>query len=97
MTSTTLVFKPLHSSIGLPCQVEDGLAEKRAALAQALRDLAANPALLAVANITGFGPVDESAYRGVHDLLRAAGKSVHDIVPDGAEVRRLNQPYIDAR
>jgi phosphonate transport system substrate-binding protein len=74
---------------------------KREALAKALKDLTGSPegkkALLSVADITGFGPVDDEAYRSTHDILEAAGKSVYDIVPDGAEVRRLNQPYIDVR
>jgi ABC-type phosphate/phosphonate transport system substrate-binding protein len=77
------------------------LPEKRAALAKALRELTASAegrrALRAVADITGFGPVEEGAYQAMHELLREAQKSVYDIVPDGAEVRRLNQPYIDAR
>lgn len=75
--------------------------EKREALVKALKELADSPegknALLGVADITGFGPVDEGAYRSVHDILEAAGKSVYDIVPEGAEVRRLNQPYMDLR
>ena len=33
----------------------------------------------------------------MHELLREAEKTVYDIVPDGAEVRRLSQPYIDVR
>jgi len=75
--------------------------EKREALIKALKGLTDSPkgkqALLSVADITGFGPVDAGAYRAVHELLREAGKSVYDIVPEGAEVRRLNQPYMDAR
>ncbi|MCX5794200.1 MAG: PhnD/SsuA/transferrin family substrate-binding protein [Elusimicrobia bacterium] len=75
--------------------------EKRDALLKALQGLAGSAEgekdLLAVADITGFGPVAEQAYRSVHDILEAAGKSVYDIVPEGAEVRRLNQPYMDLR
>jgi len=75
--------------------------DKREALAAAFQDLAGDTqgrqALLAVADITGWGPVDGEAYRAVHELLRAAGKSVYDIVPDGTEIKRLNQPYLDAR
>ncbi|MBI5241295.1 MAG: PhnD/SsuA/transferrin family substrate-binding protein [Elusimicrobia bacterium] len=75
--------------------------EKREALLKALRGLASSPegkkTLSALADIAGFGPVDQDAYRSVHKLLREAGKSVYDIVPEGVEVRRLNQPYMDAR
>ena len=77
------------------------LSEKREALIKALKEVGESAegkkALPALANIDGFGPVDVQAYHSVHDILEAAGKSVYDIVPDGAEVRRLNQPYIDAR
>jgi phosphonate transport system substrate-binding protein len=69
--------------------------EKRRALEAALRALAADPdgqqALLSLAGISGLGPVDEKAYRSVHDFLKAAGKSVYDIVPDGDEVKRLKE------
>jgi len=75
--------------------------EKREAITKALKDLADSPegkkTVLTVADITGFGPVDDKAYRSVHDILESAGRTVYDIVPDGAEVRRLNQPYIDVR
>ncbi len=85
-----------------PFVFREGLRpQKREALTKALQDLIGDPegkqALMSVANITGFGPVDDEAYRSVHDILEAAGKSVYDIVPKGAEVRRLNQPYIDVR
>lgn len=75
--------------------------EKREALEKALAGLAADPEtvklLLSLANITGFGPADNDAYRSVHDLLRDAGKSVYDIVPGSAEILRLNEPYVDLR
>jgi len=75
--------------------------DKRAALSNALMNLVGSAdgkqALLGVADITGFGPVNDEAYRSVHDILEAADKTVYDIVPDGAEIRRLNQPYIDVR
>jgi phosphonate transport system substrate-binding protein len=77
------------------------LPAKREALSRALKSLTESPegrrGLLSMADITGFGPVDREAYRSVHDILQAAGKTVYDIVPDGSEVRRLNQPYIDVR
>ena len=53
--------------------------------------------LLAVAGITGFGPVEDGAYRGVHESLQEAEKTVYDLVPGGDEIRRLNQPYVDVR
>lgn len=75
--------------------------EKREAIIKALQELAVSAEgkkdLLAVADITGFGPADESAYQAVHELLRTAGTTVYDIVPEGTEVRRLNQPYMDLR
>jgi phosphate/phosphite/phosphonate ABC transporter binding protein len=67
--------------------------EKRRALDAALRALATDPdgqaALLALAGISGFGPVDEKVYKSIHDLLKAAGNSVYDLVPNGSEVKRL--------
>ncbi|MBI5244344.1 MAG: PhnD/SsuA/transferrin family substrate-binding protein [Elusimicrobia bacterium] len=77
------------------------LPAKRDAVASAFKDLAGTAegkkALKAVANITGFGPVQEDAYRPIHDLIQAAEKTVYDIVPGGEDIRRLNQPYIDVR
>jgi phosphonate transport system substrate-binding protein len=75
--------------------------EQREALIRTLKELAdssvGKKAILAMADITGFGPVNVETYRSVHDILESAGKTVYDIVPDGSEVRRLNQPYIDLR
>ncbi|MDP2866879.1 MAG: PhnD/SsuA/transferrin family substrate-binding protein [Elusimicrobiota bacterium] len=72
-------------------------AEKRKALAAAFLTLAATAegrrALGAVADITGFRPADEAAYRPLHDLILAEGQSVYDLIPDGWEIYRLNQPY----
>jgi hypothetical protein len=50
-------------------------------------------ALAAVADITGFRHVEEGVYRPLHDLLRSEGKAVYDLVPDGWEIQKLNQPY----
>jgi phosphonate transport system substrate-binding protein len=69
-------------------------SEQRQALVKALLE---QKDLLPVAHITGFGPVDEEAYRSVHDILRAAGKTVYDIVPGGTAFRRLNQGYVFLR
>jgi len=75
--------------------------EKREALMKAMKALAdseeGRKALLAVAGITGFGPVEDGAYRGVHESLQEAEKTVYDLVPGGDEIRRLNQPYVDVR
>ena len=74
---------------------------KREALSAAFKGLAGSvdgkKALFSVAHITGFGPVHDDAFRSVHYLLLSAGRSVYGIVPGGAEIRRLNQPYIDVR
>lgn len=71
--------------------------EKRKALASAFSTLSATPegrrALGAIADITGFRPADEAAYRPLHDLILAEGQSVYDLIPDGWEIYRLNQPY----
>jgi phosphonate transport system substrate-binding protein len=50
-------------------------------------------ALGTMADITGFRTVDASAYKQVHDLIRAEGKAVYDLIPDGWDIHRLNQPY----
>ena len=71
--------------------------EKRKALAAAFLTLGATPegrrALGGIADITGFRPADEAAYRPLHDLILSEGQSVYDLVPDGWEIYRLNQPY----
>ncbi len=71
--------------------------DKRKALASAFLTLAATPegrrALAAVADITGFRPADENVYRPLHDLILAEGQSVFDLVPQGWDIYRLNQPY----
>ena len=81
-----------------PLIVRRGLdAEKRKALAAAFLSLSGTAegrsALAAVADITGFRPADEAAYRPLHDLILAEGRSVYDLVPEGWEIYRLNQPY----
>ncbi|HNT98178.1 MAG TPA: phosphate/phosphite/phosphonate ABC transporter substrate-binding protein [Elusimicrobiales bacterium] len=50
-------------------------------------------ALGAMADITAFRAVDASVYKPVHDLIRAEGKAVYDLIPDGWDIHRLNQPY----
>ena len=71
--------------------------EKREALKSAFLTIGAAPegrrALGMIADITGFRPVDEAVYRPLHELLRAEGKAVYDLVPDGWDIYRLNQPY----
>lgn len=73
-------------------------ADKRDAIAAALTSLAATPegqkALGAMADITGFQPVDASVYKPMHELLRSEGKSVYDLVPGAWEIYRLNQPFM---
>lgn len=81
-----------------PVIVRKSLAlEKRRALAAAFLSLAATAegrhALGEVADITGFRPADEGAYKPLHDLILAEGQSVYDLIPDGWEIYRLNQPY----
>ncbi len=59
----------------------------RARVEAALVELAATAegqALLGrIAGITGFAPIDDEAYRAVHDLLRETDRSVADLVPGG--------------
>lgn len=70
---------------------------KRKALAGAFLTLGATAegrrALGGIADITGFRPADEAAYRPLHDLILSEGQSVYDLIPDGWEIYRLNQPY----
>jgi ABC-type phosphate/phosphonate transport system substrate-binding protein len=72
-------------------------AEKAAALQSALVSLARSKAgakaLGAVADITGFKPVDEDVYKPLHELLRGEGRTVYDLVPEGWDIYRLNQPF----
>ncbi len=81
-----------------PVIVRNSLSpEKRKALSEAFLTLAGTgegrKALGAVADITGFRPADEAAYRPMHDLLLAEGQSVYDLIPEGWQIYRLNQPY----
>lgn len=81
-----------------PLIVRGGLSpEKRKALAAAFLALGGTAegrrALGAVADITGFRPADEAAYKPLHDLILSEGKSVYDLIPGGWEIYRLNQPY----
>jgi phosphonate transport system substrate-binding protein len=72
--------------------------EKREVLKSAFLTIGGTPegrrALGTIADITGFQPVDEAVYRPLHELLRAEGKAVYDLVPDGWDIYRLNQPYM---
>ncbi|MBI4350666.1 MAG: phosphate/phosphite/phosphonate ABC transporter substrate-binding protein [Elusimicrobia bacterium] len=81
-----------------PLVVRKGLApEKRKALSAAFLAIAGTSegrrALGAVADISGFRPADEAAYKPLHDLLLSEGKSVYDLVPEGWDIRRLSEPY----
>lgn len=82
-----------------PVVFRKGLSEeKAAALKAAFLSLGATregrKALGAMADITGFKAVDEGVYRPLHELLRSEGKAVYDLVPEGWEIHRLSQPYI---
>ena len=74
------------------------LPEKRQAIETALAALPGTPegekALGAVADITGFSPVSEAPYRALHETILAAGKSVYDLLPEGWQMRQLNEPYM---
>ncbi|MFA5138458.1 MAG: PhnD/SsuA/transferrin family substrate-binding protein [Elusimicrobiota bacterium] len=62
---------------------------------QSLGDTAEGKAVLrTMADISGFRPVWEDTYAPIHEILRAANKSVYDLVPEGWEMRRLNRPYL---
>lgn len=54
-------------------------------------------ALGELADITGFRPADEMAYKPLHDLLLAHGKAVYDLVPNGWDIYKLNQTYLPER
>lgn len=72
--------------------------EKRDAVVAAFLTLADTPqgkkALGGVADLTGFRPVTAEVYRPLHELIRSNGKSIYDLVPEGWEIRKLNQPYV---
>lgn len=74
---------------------------KREALKKAFQALSSTSegrkALGAMADITGFRPADQEVYKPLHDLLLKSGKPVYDLVPEGWEIHRLNQPYRDER
>jgi phosphonate transport system substrate-binding protein len=81
-----------------PVIVRRGLSpEKRKALTAAFITMGSTAEvqriLGSVADITGFRPVDEAVYRPLHDLILSEKRSVYDLVPDGWEIYRLNQPY----
>ncbi|MFA6583647.1 MAG: PhnD/SsuA/transferrin family substrate-binding protein [Elusimicrobiaceae bacterium] len=73
------------------------LPEKRKAITDAVAALSSSMegkrALASVADITGFQQVSGDIYRPVHELIRSARKSVYDLIPDGWNIRRLNEPY----
>lgn len=82
-----------------PVVVRRGLLpEKRQAVLIALSALPNTPegrrALGAVADISGFSPASEDAYRAMHSAILAAGKSVYDLLPEGWHIRQLNEPYM---
>jgi len=64
--------------------------EKRERLAAALERVAATPEgrrlLGDVAAITGFKPATDAAYADVLAVIRAAGKTVYEVVPEGVRV-----------
>jgi ABC-type phosphate/phosphonate transport system substrate-binding protein len=85
-----------------PLITRHSLAEdKRAALKAAFLALGdtkeGRKAMGELADITGFRPADEMVYRPLHDLLLQHGKAVYDLVPDGWDIYKLNQPYIPER
>ncbi|HNW44672.1 MAG TPA: phosphate/phosphite/phosphonate ABC transporter substrate-binding protein [Elusimicrobiales bacterium] len=75
--------------------------EKRGALKAAFLTLGDTPegrrALGAVADITGFRPVDDAVYKPLHELILSENKTVYDLVPGGWDIYRLNQPYVPDR
>lgn len=54
-------------------------------------------ALGEIADITGFRPADTAVYQSLHEILLSEGKTVYDLVPDGWDIYRLNQPYVPDR
>lgn len=74
------------------------LLEKRQAVAAALVALPGTPegkkALGAIADISGFAPVSEAPYKAMHEKILAAGSSVYDLLPEGWQMRQLDQPYM---
>ncbi len=75
--------------------------EKREALKSAFLTIGdtseGGRALAAVADITGFRPVDSAVYQPLHELLLREGKTVYDLVPGGWDIYRLSQPYLPER
>lgn len=85
-----------------PVAVRRNLAEdKRGAVKAAFLTLGDTPegrrALGAIADITGFRPVNAQVYQATHELLRNEGTSVYELVPGGWDIYRLNLPYTPDR
>jgi phosphonate transport system substrate-binding protein len=74
------------------------LPDKRKAVTDALAALPGTPegkrALGAVADISGFAPASDDAYRDMHGAILGAGRSVYDLLPEGWHIRQLNEPYM---
>lgn len=72
-------------------------ADKRQALAEAFLSMGDTPeglkALGAVADITGFRPVDAAVYKPLHEIILSEGGSIYDLIPEGWDIYKLNQPY----
>jgi phosphate/phosphite/phosphonate ABC transporter binding protein len=90
----TVPNEPLITRRSLDPKKQEALKAAFLSLAEA-KD--GRKALGGMADITGFRPADELVYRPLHDLLREHGKTVYDLVPDGWDIYKLNQPYIPER
>ena len=85
-----------------PLIVRRGLdPEKRTLLVSAFLSLGdtkeGRRALGTIADITGFRPADEALYKPLHETLMNEGKTVYDLVPEGWDIYRLNEPYVPDR
>ncbi len=86
--------EPLVTRHDLPQDKREDLAEAFMALNSTAEG---RRALASVADITGFRPADAAVYRPLHELLLSQGRPVYDLVPNGWEIYRLNQPYMPDR
>ncbi len=46
-----------------------------------------------MADITGFEKVEPFVYKGIHELILESGKSIYDVIPEGREIKKINEGY----
>ncbi|GAB4033158.1 MAG: phosphate/phosphite/phosphonate ABC transporter substrate-binding protein [Elusimicrobiota bacterium] len=49
--------------------------------------------LHSMADITGFDPVIADVYRDLHEIILYSGQDIYSLVPDSADLRKIQEPY----